>query len=496
MNDLAEKALHGLDAARRYVRDRPMISFGIVGLAASAVVVIAGGQVGAARSTRPLTTWLGLQDPRRFASGDTVAGAVLLVALVALVLLWIGAVEVIRRTGQPENRVWWLAGVWSMPFVIGPPMLDTSVYTYVAFGRLQRSGHSPYASGPSRLGTSEIVAAIDPGARGTPSSAGPLGSLVQHLALSISGGALLGAVLVLRAFGVVTAVYLGRLAAELSGSQRSAALSLSVLNPLVLLYVVSSPHLEGMTMALVLAALVATRQQRWVGAVVVAAVAGSVTAQGFVAVPIIIAAHVVHEHRLGRRGAVVWKILVRDVGAVAVTVAAAGFIQPHGFDWVLKIRQQFSQHTPFAVAEAISKILSPIVRGASYDDLAAGGRITAAAAAAFVVGYLIVSARYRSVDLGVGYALLGLALLAPVLDPWYLVWGLLALVPAAQGPRRLAVLALSAAACLLVPPGFSDTAADLVTAGALLVIATIVAAVLLGTARRDAAEVAAVSAEG
>ena len=246
---------------------------------------------------------------------------------------------------------------------------------------------------------------------------------------------------------------------------------------------------------LVLAALVAVHQRRWLSAVVLAALAGSVTPQGFVAGAIVIAAHVVNEHRRGRRRASVLRVLARDIAATAVTIAVAGLVQPHGFAWVTTVRKQFPQHTPFAVAETVSRILAPIVRGASYDDLAAGGRITAAAAAAFVIGYLIVSARYRSVDLGVGYALLGLALLAPVLNPWYLVWGLMALVPTAQGARRVWIVALSAAACLLTPPGFSERVSDAITGVALVVIAASVAVVLLRGARGPATDPDGVGAE-
>ncbi|MDT4900145.1 MAG: hypothetical protein QOJ78_1075, partial [Pseudonocardiales bacterium] len=74
MNDLAEKALRGLDAARKQLRDRPMLCFAVLGFAIASVVVVAGGRVGAARSTRPLTTWLGLQDSHGLTPGDNLPG--------------------------------------------------------------------------------------------------------------------------------------------------------------------------------------------------------------------------------------------------------------------------------------------------------------------------------------------------------------------------------------------------------------------------------------
>ncbi|MDT4941385.1 MAG: alpha,6-mannosyltransferase, partial [Pseudonocardiales bacterium] len=189
MNDLAEKALHGLNAARREIVARPMISFAVAGLLLAGVVVAADARISAAGPTRPLSTWFGLADAVRHR--EWLPGTIMLCATIALALLWLGIVRFARRRDQPESRVWLVAAAWALPFVLGPPLLGTSAQTYVAFGLLQRHGLSPYDFGPSRLAASDIVAAIEPSARDTPSSAGPLGTLVQHLAVSISSGSAL-----------------------------------------------------------------------------------------------------------------------------------------------------------------------------------------------------------------------------------------------------------------------------------------------------------------
>jgi alpha-1,6-mannosyltransferase len=490
MNDLAEKALRGLDAARKQLRDRPMLCFAVLGFAIASVVVVAGGRVGAARSTRPLTTWLGLQDSHGLTPGDNLPGAVMLAAIVALVLLWLLTVEIVRRTRPPDSRVWWVAAAWITPFAVGPPLMDTSVHTYVAYGLLQRAGRDPYTSSPSLLGDSPIVAAIDPGARGVPSSAGPLGTVLQHLSVSISGGSALGAVIVVRVVCLLAVIWIGRLAADLGGSHRAEALSLCVLNPLVLLYFVSSPHLDAVMIAFVLASLSAANQHRWLTAVALAGVAGSVSAQGFIAVPIIITVH-----WLSRRTVPAWRLIGRDLLVAAGTISACGLIQPGGFGWLWTVSKQFTTHTPFAVASAIGEVLAPIVRAASFDDLAASGRITAMTAAVCTIIYLIITARRRALERTTGYALLALGLLAPSLNPWYVLWGALCLAPTANGPRRIWVLALSAAACVLTPPGFSRLLTNGITAVALVVTAAITIVLLTVDARRTSAEPATVSAE-
>jgi hypothetical protein len=298
--------------------------------------------------------------------------------------------------------------------------------------------------------------------------------VLQHLSVSVSSGTALGAVIVLRVLGVLVAVWIGRLAADLSGARRSRALTLTVLNPLVLLYVISAPHLDGLMIALGLASLLAANERRWLASVGLACVAGSVSGQAFVLVPIVIAVHA-----LGRRTIPAWRLIGRDVAVAAVTTGVIGVVVTDGFGWTSTVGKQFATHTPFSVAGAIGKALTPIVRGASYDDLAAGGRITAMSAMVCVVVYLIATAGVRPIERTAGYALLALALLAPVLYPWYLLWGTLCIAPTATGTRRICVLALCAAACLLNPPGFSTTISSVITGCALVVVAGVATTVLV-----------------
>lgn len=471
MNDLAEKALHGLDVARRAMVARPMRSFAVLGFGIASAVVIAGARVNAQQPTRPLSGWFGLQPTHGVQRADQLPGAIMLTAVVALALLWLGVVRFVRRHEQPESRVWWVGGAWALPFVLGPPLLGTTVQSYVAFGLLQRNGLSPYDFGPGRLSSNAIVAAIDPSARDTPSSAGPLGGFVQHLAVSISSGSALGGLLVLRGIAVICTLFIGRLAADLGGPTRARALSLTVLNPLVLLYVVSAARLDGLLLVFVLAALSAATQRRWPAAIALACLAGSVSAQGFLLLPAIIAVHL-----LGRRSVPAWLLLGRDLLVAAAVTVAAAFTVKDGFGWLSTVSKQFSAHPPYSIASAVAKLLTPVVRGASYDDLAAGARLTVVVAMVCVLVYLVVTARRRAIERTAGYALLALALLSPVMYPWYLLWGIVCLAPAATGVRRVAVLALSVVACLLNPPGFTNTTTNVLSAVALAVTAIVLLA--------------------
>ncbi|WP_375501838.1 polyprenol phosphomannose-dependent alpha 1,6 mannosyltransferase MptB [uncultured Jatrophihabitans sp.] len=467
MNDLLESALEGLDAARRELREHPMVTLAASGFVVGALVVAAGGRATAARADRPLTSWLGLQDVRSAAIGSA-AGSIMLAGVLTLAVLWVAALWLVTRRAIPLTRVWWVAAVWAAPFALGPPLMDTSVYSYVAYGRLLRAGRDPYQVGPASLGDSPIVAAIDPAQRGTPSSAGPLGTALQHLAVSIGNGGLLATVVVWRVIGVLVAVWIARTVADLAAlspgeTTPAGAVTACALNPLLLLYVVSSPHLDAVLVALVLAGLLAAAQRRWWRALVLATLGAGIGAAGLVAVVIIAAAH-----WFGRRRARLWPVIARDSVIVAVVLAVPMVAQSDVWGELRNLRGRFSSdRTPYSIVGAVEKGLSAVVRVASYDDLAAGSGVTAGLAAACIIGYLLCTVRRRPLGLSVGYALLWLGLLAPALHPWYLLWGLLTLLPFATGQARIALVGLSIGACVLTPQGFTGLPQDVVTGVAL-----------------------------
>jgi hypothetical protein len=105
-----------------------------------------------------------------------------------------------------------------------------------------------------------------------------------------------------------------------------------------------------------------------------------------------------------------------------------------------------------------------------------------------VVGYLLLTSRQRALERTVGYSLLAVALLAPVLHPWYLLWGTLCIAPTASGARRDTVLILCAAGCVLSPPGFTTVTTDAVTGAGLALVAVAVALVALQRRARRADE--------
>jgi hypothetical protein len=467
MSDLAEITLHGLSSARRHVLARPLPGLAAAGFVASALCVYAGGQLGTGRAVIPLSGWFGLLR-REYQDHSQLLPAILLLAgVLALCGCWLLTLRAVRGRHWRERALWGLAAAWALPLTFGPPILNGDVYAYVGRGLISRSSRSPYLFGPSVLGDKPIIAAIDPTWRSAHSTAGPLATFGQHLAVTISAGNPLVAVLLYRALGVLCLIAIGILAAELGGSHRVQALALTLLNPLLLLYVVSAAHIEGLVAALLLGALVSTQQRRWFVAVVLACAAGALEPVALIAVLAIVVAHCAGGHGID------WRLAARDAVTVAACLAAAVLSVRHGLAWIGNLTTITRGHTPYAPASLAGDLLSPIVRAASFDDLGTGGRIAALAAAGCVVAYLLVTFRTRPLAHTIGFALLTTAVLAPVVYPWFLIWGLACLAPNARRERRDWVIALSCLGCLLSPPGFSDLVTNALTAAAAVVTAVV-----------------------
>lgn len=465
MNDLAEKALDGLAAARRWIVARPVGTLALLGFSVASGVVVTGGRIGAAPSAVPLSRWLGLLSPAGYETTGVGMGVAMLTAIGALLALWLVALRTSRLRRFTARQMYALAAGWAAPFAIGPPLLSTDVYRAVADGELARRGHSPYATPPYALGPMRLVDAIDPDWRNARSTDGPLAGLISHLAVSVTGGNAVAAVIVLRLIAIVAVIVLGRMISNFAGARRVAALGLTVLNPATLLFVVSACLYTGIVAVLLVAAFLAAAQRRWLRAVVLGCLAAGLKPVAVLAVPAIVLVHV-----FGRPGRSL-RPAVRDCAVALATLAVLLFVVPYGRGWAANLGSAAHAHTPFAPASIVGNLLGFVVTAASYDDRLIGGRVAAGIAGVAVLLYLYATVRTRPLERTVGYGLLAAGILAPVIYPSYLLLGVICLAPSATQARRDWVIALSCAACVLAPVGLGGRGGDYATEIAFAIIA-------------------------
>jgi alpha-1,6-mannosyltransferase len=147
----------------------------------------------------------------------------------------------------------------------------------------------------------------------------------------------------------------------------------------------------------------------------------------------------------------------RDLAVVAATVAALSLLLvPDGLGW---LRATSTPSLGFSLYSPVSALANLIAMVSGMPGAALPGsealriaRAVGMVVAALAIGWLLLTVRRRDVLTSCGLALLCLALLGPVLYPWYLVWGTVPLAMA-RGAQRPGLLFLVGAfgALLSVP---------------------------------------------
>src|SRR5207248_3460243 len=161
----------------------------------------------------------------------------------------------------------------------GPVLFSRDIFSYAAQGREVVVGINPYHHGPAALGGGAYLPYVSRIWVGARSPYGPLFLGIDALIVRHVGQHVMVAVALLRLLScagvVLLAVALPRLASS-CGVDPSSALWLGVLNPLMLLHVVSGGHNEGLMRGLMIAGLVCVHQGRFAAGFVLCLLAATV----------------------------------------------------------------------------------------------------------------------------------------------------------------------------------------------------------------------------
>ncbi|QIQ00929.1 polyprenol phosphomannose-dependent alpha 1,6 mannosyltransferase MptB [Streptomyces liangshanensis] len=446
------------------------------GTAGAAAIAVGGWFAGALPARDPWGIWV------RHGSLVTGAGTVLAYAgLSVLVVAW-------WRYGKAGAGVrdtlvtlaWWVA-----PLLLAPPLYSADVYSYIAQGAMVLEGHDVYTAGPSVVDPAglggDAAASVGGNWTDTPAPYGPFFLILARAVAWTAGGAIVPAVLGMRllALGALVLMVWGlRHLARHLGRSESAALRFGALNPLLLMHVVGGMHNDGLMIGLLLAGVVFALRGRWIAGSALIGLALMIKSPAALALLFIgVLVGRAASGPLVRRTAkgLLAPGLIAGAVAVAVTLIAGT-----GFGWLRTQGVAAGIHTPLSATSDLGLALGTLLHvlvGTDPDPVTGAVRTLGLVAALAVIAHLGWRAARGRVEPvhALGLALLALVALSPMVQPWYLLWGMTVIAATTWNGRAGTVVAVLSAALAYetVPKGATPPFA-FVLVGVVCVIGTLV----------------------
>lgn len=345
----------------------------------------------------------------------------------------------------PTKTVVAVLGVIYLLLFIGPVLISTDVFSYIAYARLGvLHGLNPYTRAPFDANMDAIYKFVGSDWVHTPTAYGPVYTLLSY-PLALLG--VVGAIWAMKVLGtasMVVILWLTWRCAKARGVNPKLALVLVGANPLMVIYTLGGDHNDLQMVALMMAAVALTvivpsegspagggrfarlrGREAWAGAAVVAG--AMVKATVAVMLPFMIVGR--------RRGSAVAGAAAMAVGGLLIGFAVFGI---HGVNLVSALNRDSSFVSTDSFATEIAHLLGkPGVFPVDHTILK--GMLV-------VIGVYVLWRTWRGYDwvAASGWALLAVAVTTTWLLAWYIIWPLP--LAAISRDRRLiwAVLAIQA----------------------------------------------------
>jgi alpha-1,6-mannosyltransferase len=393
--------------------------------------------------------------------------------LVLLMRVWYGLMRTLaQRPGIPVRKIMGVFALWIVPLLVVAPLFSRDVYSYVAQGEMMSHHISPYHYGPGVLGATPAVSLVDPLWKYTPAPYGPLFMWIDGALTSLSLHHELVDVIFLRLLAIAG---VGLMALGISSLARSYGrdaayvLTLAILNPVTVLHLVGGAHNDALMLGLLVCGLALAKRGRPVAGIVLCALAAAVKVPAAIGIVYIAWEWMGPGIPLRAR---VRPLLTAGLISGGV-MGALSLITGLGWSWVLNLGAPGTVRSWVAPATGAGIVLTDAAHlvgwDASLQTMLTVTR-TLGLGAALGVGLWLL---WRSERIGslqaLGVTLLLVVALGPVVQPWYLSWGLVLLAPVATGKVRTLIIGLSIASAFIGLPGGHALLSDLLGADPLQV---------------------------
>jgi alpha-1,6-mannosyltransferase len=421
----------------------------VLGAVASAVVAVAGSLPGSPFKLATADGWFfgesSASAPAN-GSGMLVASFLGFAGVIAMIRIWLHLVRALRhQPGAPLRRLGVLLACWCAPMLVVAPLFSRDLYSYAAQGELVAQHINPYLHGPAVLG-SRFAGLVDARWFRAPTPYGPLFVMLAGLTTRIAGHDLLASLVLLRLTAVcgvvLLAIFLPAIARRL-GYDPALAFAVGAASPLVVFMLVGGGHNDALMAGLLAAGVACALTGRRALAIVVVACGAAIKAPAMLAaVPLAWTWHGPFTSARVRAAAMAGALTL--AGAVlAVLSLASGF----GFGWVRNMASNGHVNSWAAPATWLGSGLARVSHWLGLPGSAAawhtGAQIACACAFVIICGYLVLRSGRLGFVYSLGLMLVTIVILSPVVQPWYLIWGLalLACVPATLARRTCLILA-------------------------------------------------------
>ncbi len=396
--------------------------------------------------------------------------------LLLLMRVWLRLAEVLKlHVGVPLKKLWWIFALWSVPMIVAPPLFSRDVFSYAAQGEMTAHHISPYLYGPATLGwqSNAWTLPVDQLWKNTPAPYGPFFLFLDSMIDRISGHRELWTVAGLRVLEALAVVLIGFGVIMLARGLRrdpGEAFVLSALNPLVLLTLIGGAHNDAIMTGFLVVGLGFAVKRHPVWALFFVSLATAIKAPAAIGIAFV-AWNWPGPKATMRQRLRPFAVAGLVAGAVlGVTTWIAGF----GFGWVDNLLSNGTVRSWAAPATGAGMALTNIAHAVGLHSVGLASvlsvtRFIGLVAAAGFTLWLLWRSGERGWVRSLGLALVLFVVLGPVVQPWYLAWGLVVLAASYQGREHFWLLLLSITGPFIGLPGGRQLLAGLVHSNPLLI---------------------------
>jgi len=396
--------------------------------------------------------------------------------LLLLMRVWLRLAEVMKlHAGASLKQLWWTLALWSVPMIVAPPLFSRDVFSYAAQGEMAAHNISPYLYGPFTMGqgSNSYTSPVDPLWGNTPAPYGPFFLSIDGFIDRISSHHELWTVVGLRLLEVLAVAMIGygiTILAKGLGRDPGEAFVLSAMNPLVLLTLIGGAHNDAIMTGFLVVGLALAVQRHPVWALFFCSLAAAIKA------PAAMGLAFVAWTWLGPQASLKQKIRPFLIGGViaGATLLVTSYLAGFGFGWVNNLLSNGTVRSWAAPATAVGMAIGNILHAIGLHSIAVGSvlsvtRFMGLVAAAAFSFWLLWHSESRGWVRSLGLALILFVELGPVVQPWYLAWGLVVLAASYKGREHFWLLLLTITGPFVGLPGGRQLLAGLVHSNPLLI---------------------------